>query len=357
MTADTASMKQTASPSFGSDYMGGAHPRVLEALTETNALRTPGYETDSFCQEAAALIRQACRCPQAEVRFLVGGTQTNLVALSALLAPYQGVVAADTGHINGHEAGAIERGGHKVLALPARDGKITAKAIEACWNAWEQDETRDHVVMPGAVYLSQPTESGTLYSLAELKAIQAVCRKAGMLLYVDGARMAYALGCPENDVSLADLAALCDAFYIGGTKCGALFGEALVFPKPEQIPHFFSLMKQSGAVLAKGRLLGVQFKALFTDGLYEEIGRQALAQAARLREGLRALGYEPLGASPTNQVFVRIPAALYHQLIAEGLGGFWSVEPEDAYIIRFVTDWSTREDEILRLLDMLEKAR
>ena len=320
MTADTASMKQTAGPSFGSDYMGGAHPRVLEALTETNALRTPGYGTDSFCQEAAALIRQACRCPQAEVRFLVGGTQTNLVALSALLAPYQGVVAADTGHINGHEAGAIERGGHKVLALPARDGKITAKAIEACWNAWEQDETRDHVVMPGAVYLSQPTESGTLYSLA-------------------------------------DLAALCDAFYIGGTKCGALFGEALVFPKPEQIPHFFSLMKQSGAVLAKGRLLGVQFKALFTDGLYEEIGRQALAQAARLREGLRALGYEPLGASPTNQVFVRIPAALYHQLIAEGLGGFWSVEPEDAYIIRFVTDWSTREDEIRRLLDRLEKAR
>ena len=353
--SQTVSSPGPSAYSLGTDYMGGAHPRVLEALANTNLLRTPGYGGDSFCGEAAALIRQACRAPKAGVRFLVGGTQTNMVALSSLLAPYQGVIAAETGHISGHEAGAIEAGGHKVLALPAQDGKLTAQAIAACWKRWEQDETREHVVMPGAVYLSQPTESGTLYSLAELTAIHRVCRKAGMALYVDGARLAYALACPANDVGLADLAALCDGFYIGGTKCGALFGEALVFPQAGRIPHFFSLMKQKGAVLAKGRLLGVQFKALFTEDLYGTIGRAALTRADQLREGLRSLGYTPLGSSPTNQVFIHVSAPLYHQLIDAGIGGFWSLEADGSYIIRFVTDWSTEKEEIDRLLALLPK--
>ncbi|MBO4838239.1 MAG: low specificity L-threonine aldolase [Lachnospiraceae bacterium] len=342
---------------FGSDYAAGAHPRVMQALAETNLQKTAGYGQDEYCREAADLIRAACRCPQADVRFLTGGTQTNMVALTALLAPYQGVAAAQTGHIWGHEAGAIERHGHRVIPLPSHGGKVAAEDLRALWQNYENDETRDHIVMPGAVYLSQPTESGTLYSLAELTEISGVCRAANLALYADGARLAYALACPENDVSLSDLAALCDAFYIGGTKCGALFGEALVFPNPGRVPHFFSVMKQNGAVLAKGRLLGVQFKALFTDGLYEEIGRTALKKAEQLRRGLRALGFEPLGSSPTNQIFVRVPDDLYHQLTGRGFGGFWSKEPDGGYVIRFVTDWSAGETDVQQLLDFLAEKR
>ncbi len=342
---------------FTSDYAAGAHPRVMQALCESNLQRTAGYGADEYCAEAADLIRAACRCPDAEVRFLTGGTQTNMVTLTALLAPYQGVAAAGTGHIWGHEAGALERGGHRVIPLPSREGRVDAEDLAALLTRYEEDETREHTVMPGAVYLSQPTESGTLYSLAELQKISGVCREAGLALYVDGARLAYALACPENDVFLPDLARLCDAFYIGGTKCGALFGEALVFPKAGRVPHFFSIMKQNGAVLAKGRLLGVQFKALFTDGLYEEIGRTALERADLLRRGLVRLGFTPLGASPTNQIFIRVSDALYHRLIENGFGGFWEREPDRHYIVRFVTDWSAGEEEVRRLLDFLAANR
>ena len=251
--------------SFTSDYMEGAHPLIMQRLMETNLEKTPGYGTDAYCEAAKAKIRSACHAPEAEIFFLVGGTQTNATVIDGLLQSYQGVIAAETGHIGVHEAGAIEFGGHKVLTLPHKNGKITAQQIEKLLCDYANDANRDHMVMPGMAYLSQPTEYGTLYSRAELTQISSVCRAHHILLYIDGARLAYALACPENDVSLADLAALCDAFYIGGTKCGALFGEAVVLPRPGLIPHFFTIIKQHGALLAKGRLLGIQFDTLFTE--------------------------------------------------------------------------------------------
>ena len=241
--------------SFTSDYMEGAHPLIMQRLMETNLEKTPGYGTDAYCEAAKAKIRSACHAPEGEIFFLVGGTQTNATVIDGLLQSYQGVIAAETGHIGVHEAGAIEFGGHKVLTLPHKNGKINAEQIEKLLCDYANDANRDHMVMPGMAYLSQPTEYGTLYSRAELTQISSVCRAHRMPLYVDGARLAYALACPENDVSLADLAALCDAFYIGGTKCGALFGEAVVLPRPGLIPHFFTIIKQHGALLAKGCLL------------------------------------------------------------------------------------------------------
>ena len=265
--------------SFSCDYLEGAHPAILQRLCETNFAQTAGYGTDEYCESAREKIRAACGAPNAEIHFLVGGTQTNATVIDALLRSYEGVIAADTGHISVHEAGAIEFGGHKVLTLPQENGKITASQIRALLDRYEDDANRDHTVMPGMVYLSQPTEYGTLYSKKELAAISALCREKRLPLYIDGARLAYALACPENDVTLRDLAALCDIFYIGGTKCGALLGEAVVIPQPGLIPHFFTIIKQHGALLAKGRLLGIQFDTLFTDGLYERIGADAVRYA------------------------------------------------------------------------------
>ena len=269
--------------SFSCDYMEGAHPTILQRLIETNFAQMPGYGADDYCESAREKIRAACGAPNAEVHFLVGGTQTNATVIDALLRSYQGVVAADTGHISVHEAGAIEFGGHKVLTLPHRNGKISAEQIASLLCVYEKDVNHDHTVMPGMVYLSQPTEYGTLYSREELSAISALCREKHLPLYVDGARLAYALACPENDVTLKDMAELCDIFYIGGTKCGALLGEAVVIPQPGLIPHFFTIIKQHGALLAKGRLLGLQFDTLFTDGLYQRIGEAALRAAEDIR--------------------------------------------------------------------------
>ncbi|MCR5236770.1 MAG: aminotransferase class V-fold PLP-dependent enzyme, partial [Lachnospiraceae bacterium] len=256
--------------------MEGAHPAILKKLVETNLERTAGYGYDDFSESARNKIREACAAPDADVYFLVGGTQTNAVMIDALLRPYQGVIAAKSGHISVHEAGAIEFGGHKVLEIDQRDGKIAVEDIERIIREYRQDENRDHMVMPGMVYISQPTEYGTLYSLTELKEISRVCRENHIPLYVDGARLAYALACPENDVTLKDLAMLCDAFYIGGTKCGALFGEAVVIPEHDYIPHLFTIIKQHGALLAKGRIAGLQFDTLFTGGLYDNIGKTAI---------------------------------------------------------------------------------
>ena len=252
---------------FASDYMEGAHPQILQRLLETNLEKTAGYGFDKYSEAAREKIRKACEAPEAEIFFLVGGTQTNATVIDALLCSYQGVIAAETGHISTHESGAIEHSGHKVLALPGENGKLSAETVRACLDTYRLDENRDHTVMPGMVYISQPTEYGTLYSLAELEALNGVCRAAGIPLYLDGARLASALACPENDAHLPDLARLCDAFYIGGTKCGALFGEAVVFPKKNTVPHFFTIVKQHGALLAKGRIAWMQFDALFTDGL------------------------------------------------------------------------------------------
>ena len=334
---------------FASDYGGGAHPAVLAALAETNDIKTAGYGEDPLCEAAREKIRAAVRCPGAAVHFLSGGTQTNATVLAGLLRPWQGVLAAETGHIGGHEAGAIERGGHKVLTLPQENGKLTAEAVNAYCERFYADLNHAHMTFPGAVYISHPTECGTLYSKAELEALRQVCDRFSLALYLDGARLAYALACRETDVTLPDLAQLCHAFYIGGTKCGALCGEALVIPDPARLPAFFTVMKGNGAVLAKGRVLGVQFGALFTNGLYERIGAAALETAAFLRQTLREKGCTLVMENPTNQIFVLMENAKTEALSRHADFSFWEAADENHTVIRFVTDWATAKDEIPRL--------
>ncbi len=339
--------------SFACDYMEGAHPAVLRHLVENNMVKCDVYGNDTFSESAREKIRLACRAPEADVWFLVGGTQTNATVLDAILRPYEGVISAETGHICIHEAGAIEHGGHKVLALPAADGKISASAVQDCIDRYRNDGNREHVVMPGAVYLSLPTELGTLYSLCELEEMSRVCREAGLRLYVDGARLAYALACPENDVTLPDLARLCDVFYIGGTKCGTLFGEAVVFPKHETVPHFFSITKQHGAVLAKGHVAGLQFDALFTDNLYAEIGFSAIRTAARIRAALKERGYVLPVDSPTNQIFVLLDDTRLRDLSSRVEMSFWDKPDSSHTTMRFVTNWATAEEDVDALLSLL----
>ena len=338
--------------SFGSDYMEGAHPEILQRLIETNMDQTAGYGLDEYSDMAREKIRKACRAPHAEIHFLSGGTQVNRIVISALLRPYEGVIAADTGHITVHEAGAIECGGHKVLALPHTDGKLTAGAIEKALRAFHEDANRDHMVRPGMVYLSHPTEYGTLYTMDELEVISAICRANRIPLFLDGARLAYALGCPANELTLPAIARLCDAFYIGGTKCGTLFGEAVVFPKSDTVPHFFTIVKQSGALLAKGRVLGIQFDTLFTNGLYERGGAHAVAMADRIRTALIEKGYTHAIDSPTNQIFLALDAAQLAHLSAHVSMGFWEKQ-DDVTVMRIATSWATREEDVERLIALL----
>ena len=338
---------------FASDYMEGAHESILQKLMETNRVKTGGYGADEYCEAAKQKIRKAVGCADAEIHFLVGGTQTNATVIDALLQSYQGVIAAASGHISVHEAGAIEFGGHKVFGLAAENGKLTAEAIEKCFRSYFNDVTRDHMVMPAMVYLSQPTEVGTLYSLRELAAISRLCQRFGVRLYVDGARLSYALGCPENDVTLQDLAALTDAFYIGGTKCGALFGEAVVFPRLGIAPHFFTTIKQHGALLAKGRLLGIQFDALFTDGLYEKLGKNAIAAADKIRSVLIEKGYTLTFPSPTNQIFVTLDSGALARLSESIELDVWQYLDESHVIARIATSWATEEGEVGALIKEL----
>ena len=338
---------------FVSDYQEGAHSDVLARLCATNLDQSPGYGTDAYCDAAREKIRAACGCPGAAVHFLVGGTQTNVTVIDALLRPWQGVVAAQSGHISTHEAGAVELHGHKVLALPPTAGKLDAAAIRALCETYWGDENREHIVMPGMVYLSQPTEFGTLYSRAELTAIRAVCDAFDLRLYVDGARLAYALACGENDVTLPDLARLCDAFYIGGTKCGLLFGEAVVIPDGALLPHFFTTVKQHGALLAKGRLLGVQFDALFTDGLYFRLGAGAIAKANRLREAFVRAGHPLASESPTNQVFVLLDDATRERLAQSVAFEVWERRGDNRAVVRFVTSWATTDEAVDKLIALL----
>lgn len=340
-------------PSFQSDYMEGAHPALLEALSAANLEKTPGYGTDSYCEAARARIRQACGCPEAAVHFLVGGTQTNAVTIHSLLRSWQGVAAAETGHIATHEAGAIELNGHKVLPLPQRDGKISAEDLCTMLETFYGDENHEHMVEPGMVYISHPTEYGALYARAELAAISAICREYNIPLYLDGARLAYALASSANDVSLPDLAMLCDAFYIGGTKCGALLGEALVIPDPGRLPRFFTVMKQHGAVLAKGRVLGLQFGALFRDGLYERIGASAVEGADRIRAALREKGYRLIHENATNQVFTVLENERVAALGEIVDGCFFEKYDDTHTVIRFCTSWATRPEEIDALIAAL----
>ncbi len=341
--------------SFASDYMEGAHEAILSRLREINYEKMQGYGTDPLSEQAREKIRRACGCPEADVFFLVGGTQTNATVISALLRSYEGVVAAVSGHISTHEAGAIELGGHKVLTLPEHEGKITAADLRELLVRFETDEARDHLVRPGMVYVSQPTESGTLYSLRELREISAVCREYGLPLYLDGARLAYALACPSNDVSLQELAELCDVFYIGGTKCGALFGEAVVIPKRGFIPHFFTIMKQHGALLAKGWLLGLQFDVLFTDGLYLKVGKAAIAAAGRIRATLREYGYQLCWDTPANQVFVILENAQMKRLAESVEFSFWEKYDATHTVIRLAASWATTEEDTEKLLVVLKE--
>lgn len=338
---------------FASDYQEGACPAIFQRMEETNLTPMPGYGKDDICEHAKDQIRKACNCPRAEVEFLIGGTQTNATVIDALLQSYQGVLAADSGHVNVHEAGAIEFGGHKVLSIPGTDGKITAAQIKQHMEDYRNDTNCEHMVMPGMVYISQPTEFGTLYNLKELSEIHEVCSQYRIPLFVDGARLAYALASPDNDVTLPDLARLCDIFYIGGTKCGALFGEAVVVPDPSLIPHFFTIIKQHGALLAKGWLLGIQFDELFRNDLYMHIGESAIQYAARIKKALVANQYQLYFDSPTNQIFFITDNDKMASLEEKVAFGFGEKYNEHQSVIRFATSWSTQEKDVDALCHFL----
>ncbi len=337
--------------SFENDYIQGAHPEVLKRLTETNLEPLSGYGTDPYCESAREKIRRECGCPEAEIHFLVGGTQTNAVVIDAMLKGYEGVVAADTGHVAVHEAGAIEYTGHKVLTIPHHSGKIDPGELKEYLEGFYQDANHEHMVFPGMVYLSHPTELGTLYSRKELEEISHICREYEIPLFLDGARLGYGLMSSDTDVTLQDVAQLCDVFYIGGTKVGALCGEAVVFP--EKAPrHFLTSVKQHGALLAKGRLLGIQFDTLFTDNLYFDISRHAIERAEELKRVLQEKGCTFAWESPTNQQFVILEDSTVRRLKEHVVFSFWEKADETHTVVRFVTSWATRKEEIEELSRM-----
>lgn len=337
---------------FASDYMETAAPEIMEALTGLAGKKFTGYGSDVISESARRKILAAAGAPEGEVYFLVGGTQTNATVIDTMLRPYEGVIAASTGHVSVHEAGAIEYGGHKVLTLPAKDGKIGAADIDGLAGTYWNDENHEHMVMPGMVYISQPTEYGTLYSLKELEEISAVCRKWKLALYVDGARLAYALSAKGNDVTLKDLSRLTDVFYIGGTKCGALLGEAVVFPKKGTVPHFFTMVKQHGALLAKGWAAGLQFDTLFTGGLYEKLGKKGDEMADRIREALDEKGYVQDVRNSTNQIFITLTHEKTRALSKKVEMGFWE-NKGDKVVMRIATSWASTEEETEKLIALL----
>lgn len=337
---------------FASDYMETGTPEILERLSALKEKKLTGYGSDEISESARNRVRAAAGVPEGDVFFLSGGTQTNAVVIDTMLRPYEGVIAAHTGHVSAHEAGAIEHGGHKVLEIPAVDGKIRAEQIAETADAYWKDENHDHLVMPAMVYISQPTEWGTLYSLKELEDISRVCREKGLALYVDGARLAYGLGAEGNDVTLPDLGRLCDAFYIGGTKCGALLGEAVVFPKKDRVPHFFTMVKQHGALLAKGWIAAIQFDTLLSGGLYEKLGRNGDRQADRIRKALDEKGYHQHVRNSTNQIFITLTKEKAKELSGKVEMGFWENKGEQV-VMRIATSWATTDEEVDRLLEML----
>ena len=335
---------------FDSDYMVGAHPEILARLIDTNSLHTVGYGRDEFTKDAAEKILKACGIDNGQVYFLVGGTQTNAVVIDRLLDHNDGVLAASTAHINVHEAGAIESNGHKVITLPHDNGKLNAHDISEYIKQFYSDDTNEFMVRPGMVYISFPTELGTIYSKDELENIYAVCRRYDIPLFIDGARLAYGLAADGCDVTLQELAHNCDVFYIGGTKCGALFGEAVVTKRPELFPRFRSLIKLHGATLAKGRLLGVQFLALFSDELYRKIGEHGVRMAMKLKKGFMDKGYPLFIDSPTNQQFFLLPNDIIEHLKEVASFEIWGRKGEKTTPVRFVTDWSSAESDIDILL-------
>ena len=340
---------------FNNDYNRGAHPAILEALASTNDQSYGGYGIDPWCEAAAGEIKKYLDCPKAAVHFLLGGTQANFTAIAACLRPYQSVLSANTGHIHVHETGAVEHIGHKIEVLPGRGGIITAVQIAAEGERYRTSPVREHITQPKLVYLAHPTEYGAVYSLAELEAIRAVCDEYGMYLFVDGARMAYGLGAEGADVTLADLARLTDMFYIGGTKCGALFGEALVIPNPALQPDFRSYIKQNGGMLAKGWLLGLQFYTLFKDGLYFDITRRAVVHAMTIKNAFAARGIPAYADSPTNQQFVVVENGQMDALAEKYIFEFDHAVDEGHTCIRFCTSWATTDGEIAALVEDIGK--
>ncbi|MCC8105917.1 MAG: low specificity L-threonine aldolase [Clostridiales bacterium] len=339
--------------SFESDYIEGAHEKILQRLIETNMEQVTGYGADPYCESAKAKIKEACGNPDAEVHFLVGGTQTNMIVIHTMLRPYEGVVAARTGHVSLHEAGAIEAHGHKVLPLPQHQGKLRADDLQEYLEGFWQDENHEHMVFPGMVYISHPTEYGTLYSKKELEELAALCREYKLPLYMDGARLGYALASNNTDVTLPVIADLCDVFYIGGTKVGALCGEAVVFTRHNTPRHFMTMVKQQGALLAKGRLLGVQFDTLFTDNLYYKISRHAIEMAELLKEGFRQKGCRFYLESLTNQQFLIIEDAEAERLKANVVLSFWERTDETHAVYRFATSWATKREDVEALLAIM----
>lgn len=338
---------------FDSDYLEGCLPEILEEFQKTNFIQTPGYSKDSYCAEAREIIRKACEAPEADVHFLVGGTQTNATVIASLLKPYQGVLCADSGHINVHETGAIEHTGHKVLALPSTDGKICAAQIREAMETHFNDAGSEHIVQPAMTYISFPTEKGTLYTLDELKAISSVCREWNIPLFVDGARLGYGLVASRGDVTLRDIAALTDVFYIGGTKQGALFGEAVVFRNKSLSEGFRYYIKQNGGMLAKGRLLGIQFATLLRDGLYFRAAEGAVAKALRIREAFAARGFSFLVDSPSNQQFPILPNDLIASLRENFSFEDWKKVDAEHTAVRFCTSWATTDEAVDSLISAL----
>lgn len=337
---------------FDCDYMAGAHPEVLDAIVKNNTTQTAGYGCDDFCAEARQKIREACQAPEAAVHFLIGGTQTNSTIIDAIVRRTEGVLSAETGHINAHESGAVELFGHKVLPLPSHQGKVRPDEVKQWLSNFYADDTYEHMVAPGALYISFPTEYGTIYTLDELEQLSATCHEYDIPLYIDGARLGHGLAA-SPDVTLPDIARLADVFYIGGTKMGTLFGEAVVCTNPKLLRHFFPLQKAHGAVMAKGRLLGMQFSALFTSDLYMRIGTHTVGLALQLRKAFEDKGYKPFIDSPTNQQFFILPNTLIDRLLEHATFEYWGPRGEKESRVRFVTSWETTQQDIEQLIKIL----
>ena len=340
---------------FNSDYLEGAHPNIIKRLTDTNLIQTPGYGLDPISDSAKEKIRAACKAPDAKVYFMVGGTQTNYTVLDSILKRYEGVLSADTGHVAVHEAGAIEYSGHKVITIPELDGKVDYKRAKDYLEAFYADGSWQHMVRPGAIYISHPSEYGTLYSRAELSALRSLCDEYGMRLFLDGARLGYGLASDGSDLTLADIAELCDVFYIGGTKVGALFGEAVVFTNTDLGEAFFTEIKQHGALLAKGRMLGIQFDELFEDGLYERIAKHAVDLAMRIKRELKAKGYAFYNDSYTNQQFPIISKSKLDSIKDKVVLDDWGPYGDDGEmrLVRITTSWATTNEAVDTLLELL----
>ncbi|MFI3253222.1 MAG: beta-eliminating lyase-related protein [Eubacteriales bacterium] len=341
---------------FRCDYLEGCHPKILQALVESNEVQCNGYGSDSYCDSARERIRLACNSPQSQVHFIVGGTPANKTILAWLLKPWQGVFSAVTGHIATHETGAIEATGHKVLSLHHEEGKISAEQVEKYCKNYFSGANAEHEVEPGAVYLSQPTEFGTLYSLAELQEMRKVCNAYDLALFVDGARLGYALASPQNDVSLPNLAKLCDVFYIGGTKCGALCGEAVVI-HPEMGGHFRNMMKQTSGILAKGRLLGVQFDTLFQQNLYVEICKNAVSHALAIAKAFEEAKIPLYIRSGTNQQFPVLNQLQMDYFLEKFSFEIWEPLEQGLTVVRFCTSWASKPEEVGILIDAISRCR